>query len=184
MDALDIVQADVLANSFGGAVALGIAIRHPDRVRRLGLIDPLGPHFEVTAGLDAVWGYQPSPGAMMELLQFLSYDPSKVTPEAAQDRYEASVRPGAQEAFERMFPAPRQQALDAVSHADEDLASVAAPTLIVHGRADRVVPLSASLHLFELIDDAQLHVFGRAGHAPQVERPDELVALMTGFLRS
>ena len=60
LDALDIEQADLVGNSFGGAFALALAIRHPQRVRRLVLMGSVGVPFPITPGLDDVWGYQPS----------------------------------------------------------------------------------------------------------------------------
>ena len=66
---------------------------------------------------------------------------------------------------------------------DEDLVrSVSVPTLLVHGRDDRVVPLATSLRLLELVDDARLHVFGRCGHWVQIEHNREFNQLVSNFL--
>ena len=51
LDALDIPQADLVGNSFGGALALALTIRHPQRVRRLVLMGSVGVPFEITPGL-------------------------------------------------------------------------------------------------------------------------------------
>src|ERR1700694_2148687 len=59
MDALDLERADVVGNSFGGALALALAIRAPQRVRRLVLMGSVGVKFDITPGLEAVWGYEP-----------------------------------------------------------------------------------------------------------------------------
>ena len=105
-----------------------------------------------------------------------------VGPDLAELRYRASIRPGVQEAFAAMFPAPRQSALDAMTHDLADIRAIAAPTLVVHGRDDQVIPLATSLALLEAIDDAQLHVFGRCGHWTQIEHADEFADLVIGFL--
>ena len=60
LDALNIEKTDLVGNSFGGALALALTIRHPERVRRLVLMGSVGVPFELTEGLDAVWGYTPS----------------------------------------------------------------------------------------------------------------------------
>jgi 2-hydroxymuconate-semialdehyde hydrolase len=182
LDALGIDQAHVIGNSFGGSLALSLAIHHPERVDRLVLMGAVGVPFAITPGLDAVWGYQPSVEAMQGLLDLFAYDTSLMGPDLAELRYRASIRPGVQEAFSSMFPAPRQLALDAMTHAPEDIRRVTAPTLVVHGRDDQVIPLSNSLALIELIDDSQLHVFGRCGHWTQIEHADEFTALVTEFL--
>lgn len=60
MDALGVDKAHVIGNSFGGSMALALAIAHPDRVDRLVLMGSVGVPFAITDGLDAVWGYEPS----------------------------------------------------------------------------------------------------------------------------
>lgn len=184
LDALGIERAHVVGNSFGGSLALALAIRHPERVQRLVLMGSVGVPFTITPGLDAVWGYEPSVEAMEGLLHLFAYDRSLVGPDLARLRYEASIRPGVQEAYAAMFPAPRQQALDAMTHPIDQIAAIAAPTLIVHGRDDRVIPLQNAVDLLGLIDDSQLHVFGRCGHWTQIEHADAFVSLVTGFLSS
>jgi 2-hydroxymuconate-semialdehyde hydrolase len=183
LDALDIERAHVIGNSFGGSLALSLAINHPERVNRLVLMGSVGVPFEISAGLDAVWGYTPSVENMQELLCLFAYDAALTGGDLAELRYRASIRPGVQEAFSAMFPAPHQQALAAMTHDTEQIRSIAAPTLIVHGRDDKVIPLTNSLALVELIDDSQLHVFGRCGHWTQIEHADEFNDLVIDFLR-
>lgn len=182
LDTLDVDRCHVIGNSFGGALALSLAIHHPERVNALVLMGAAGVPFELTPGLDAVWGYQPSVEAMEDLLAIFAYDQSLVGRDLAELRYRASVRPGVQEAFSRMFPAPRQKALDAITHRVEDVAAVDAPTLIVHGRDDRVIPMANALQLATLIDDSELHVFGRCGHWTQIEYADAFTSLVLDFL--
>jgi 2-hydroxymuconate-semialdehyde hydrolase len=181
--ALGIERAHVVGNSFGGSLALSLAISHPGRVGRLVLMGSVGVPFSITPGLDAVWGYQPSVDAMEDLLHLFAYDRSLIGPDLARLRYEASVRPGVQEAYASMFPAPRQLALDGMTHATSAITTIAAPTLIVHGREDQVIPLRNAYDLLQLIPDAQLHVFGRCGHWTQLEHADAFNELVTGFLR-
>lgn len=106
MDAMGVEQADVVGNSFGGALSLALAIRAPQRVRRLVLMGSVGVPFPITPGLDAVWGYQPSLATMKRLLDVFAYSRALVTDELAELRYQASIRPGFQESFSAMFPAP------------------------------------------------------------------------------
>lgn len=182
LDALGIQRAHVVGNSFGGSLAMSLAIHHPDRVDRLVLMGAAGVPFELPAGLDAVWGYEPSVDAMEELLEIFAHDRGLVGRDLAELRYRASIRPGVQEAFSSMFPAPRQQALDAITHRVEDIAAITAPTLIVHGRDDRVIPPSNATDLLALIDDSQAHLFGRCGHWTQIEHADAFNRLVIDFL--
>ena len=182
LDALGVERAHVVGNSFGGSLAMSLAIHHARRVDRLVLMGAAGVPFSLTPGLDAVWGYEPSVEAMEQLLGIFAHDPSLVGRDLAELRYRASIRPGVQEAFSSMFPAPRQAALDAITHPVEDIAAIGAPTLIVHGRDDRVIPPSNATDLLALIDDSRAHLFGRCGHWTQIEHADAFNRLVVGFL--
>ncbi len=169
LDALALDRVHIVGNSFGGALALALAIRAPARVNKLVLMGSAGTHFELTPGLDAAWGYTPSLENMRKLLDIFAYDRNLVTDDLAKLRYEASIRPGFQESFSQMFPAPRQRWIEALATPDAAIAALQAPTLLIHGREDRIVPLSSTLRLFELIPRAELHVFGQCGHWTQIE---------------
>lgn len=182
MDELGLEQVDLVGNSFGGGLALSLAIEHPQRVRRLVLMGSVGVSFPITKGLDEVWGYQPSPENMRRLMDVFAYDKSLLTDELAEMRYQASVRPGFQESFAAMFPAPRQRWVDNLASPEEAIRALPHETLILHGREDEVIPLEASLKLAELIDRAQLHVFGRCGHWTQIEHANRFARLVSDFL--
>ena len=182
LDALGLEQADVVGNSFGGALALAMAIRHPQRVRRLVLMGSVGVPFDITEGLDAVWGYTPSFENMRRIMDYFAWDRSLVNDELAELRYRASIRPGFQESFGAMFPAPRQRWVDALASREEHIRALPHETLIVHGRDDRVIPLLTSLTLAEWIDRSQLHVYGRCGHWTQIEHAARFAKLVGDFL--
>ena len=183
MDAVGVERAHVVGNSFGGSMALALAIAFPDRVDRLVLMGSVGVPFELTEGLDAVWGYQPSVESMQAIMRIFAYDQSLVGDALVKLRYEASIRPGVQEAFASMFPAPRQRWVDAMAHAEADLRGLRHPTLLVHGRDDKVIPLSTSLTMLDWIDNSQLHVFGRCGHWTQIEHGARFCSLVREFLQ-
>lgn len=182
LDALGIEQASVVGNSFGGALALALAIRYPQRVKRLVLMGSVGVPFPITQGLDAVWGYQPSVENMRALLDIFAYDRHLVNDELAQMRYQASVQPGFQESFSAMFPAPRQKGVDMLASRLEDIRRLAHQTLVVHGREDKVIPLANSYALLDAIPNAQLHVFGKCGHWTQIEHAARFSRLVGDFL--
>lgn len=182
MDSLDVEQADLIGNSFGGAVALATCIKHPERVRRLVLMGSVGISFELTPGLDEVWGYTPSVENMRKLMDLFAWDRNLVNDELAQLRYEASTRPGVQESYASLFPAPRQRWVEAMASDEQDIRAIDKPALVIHGRDDRVIPLSNSLKLAEWIEDAELHVFGHCGHWTQIEKNQRFIALVKEFL--
>lgn len=182
MDALELPQVDLVGNSFGGALALALAIRAPQRVRRLVLMGSVGVPFPITPGLDAVWGYEPSLKAMKGLLDIFAHSRALVTDELAELRHQASIRPGFQESFSAMFPAPRQRWVDAMTSPESAIHALPHETLIVHGREDQVIPLQNSLTLSQWIPNSQLHVFGHCGHWTQIEHAARFAQLVRNFL--
>lgn len=182
LDALGIERTHVVGNSFGGALALALADRHPERVGHLLLMGAAATPFPITAGLDAVWGYQPSMAAMEAIMDWFAHDRSLITPDLIRSRFEASVRPGCQESYASMFPAPRQRHVDALALPEERLRGLRQRALIVHGRDDRVIPLASSLRLHQLLDASDLHVFGQCGHWTQIEKRHRFNRLAVDFL--
>lgn len=182
LDALDLPRVDLVGNSFGGALALALATRHPQRVRRLVLMGSVGVSFPITAGLDAVWGYEASFENMRRIMDVFAWDRRLVNDELARMRYEASIQPGFQESFSAMFPAPRQRWVDAMTSSEKDIRALPHHTLVVHGREDQVIPLSTSQTLAAWIPRSQLHVFGQCGHWTQIEHTARFVRLVGDFL--
>ncbi len=182
LDAMNLEQVDLVGNSFGGALALKFALAHPERVRKLVVMGAVSLSFPLTEGLDAVWGYQPSVENMRALLDIFAFDRGLVNDELAELRYRAASRPGVQEAFSAMFPAPRQRWVDALASSESELKSLPHEMLIIHGREDRVIPSAASQRLFELTGRSQLHLFGRCGHWVQIEHTDRFNRLVGDFL--
>jgi len=182
MDALGIEQTDIIGNSFGGSIALALAVKHPKRVRKMVLMGSMGVTFPLSYGLDRVWGYEPSLENMQELIDIFAYNYAMIPSDLAQGRYEGSIQPGFQESFSSMFPAPRQNGVEAMAQNEIYLKEVRHQTLIVHGREDRVIPIETSLKLIQMLENAQLHIFGKCGHWTQIERTQEFAALVDTFL--
>jgi 2-hydroxymuconate-semialdehyde hydrolase len=182
MDALGVERADVVGNSFGGGLALALAIRAPQRVRRMVLMGAMGVSFPITPGLEAVWGYEPSFENMKKLLDVFAYSRELVNDELARMRYEASIRPGFHESFSAMFPAPRQRSVEGMTSPEDKIRALPHETLIVHGREDKVIPQSNAIKLLDLMQNAQLHIYGNCGHWTQIEHTARFNRLVGDFL--
>ena len=182
MDAMEIEQAHVIGNSFGGSLAVALAIQAPQRISRLVLMGSVGLEFELTEGLDLTWGYTPSIENMRRLLDLFACDRSLVNDELARLRYEASIRPGVQESYAAMFPAPRQDGIRKICSSEDDVRNIEHETLIIHGRDDRIIPVSVSEHMFRCIKNSQLHIFGNCGHWTQIEHNRRFNQLVSDFL--
>lgn len=178
-------KVSIIGNSFGGAIALHLAKRRPDLVNKLILMGSIGIDSPLSDGLNAVWGYTPSFENMKNLVKVFAYDQSMAeNDDLVEMRYQSSIQEGFQESFSAMFPEPRQRHLDTMALTEDQLKEIHFPVLLIHGREDRVIPLSkTSWKLAQVIPNAQLHVFPQCGHWVQIEKTTEFVRQVIEFLK-
>ncbi|MDL5159671.1 alpha/beta fold hydrolase [Actinomycetospora termitidis] len=191
LDELGIEKAALVGNSMGGMVAVAVAARYPDRVSHLITmgsgsfpdVPPLfGPGDGPSEGLKIlIEGYRnPTPATMMRLVQIMTFAPEFATEELAAMRAEAaSARPDHLENFLEGLPTG-----GAVSRPVDpaEVRGITAPTMLVHGRDDRVVHHEHSLRLLSMIPDARLVLFNRCGHWAQIEHAAEFNRLVSSFV--
>ncbi|KTE22755.1 MULTISPECIES: alpha/beta fold hydrolase [Sphingopyxis] len=171
LDELGLERVSMVGNSFGGGVTLAFMIAHPDRVHRAVLMGAAGLEFPLTPALDFVWGYEPSREAMHASLKMLAWDQSRLTDDLIDSRYQASIRPGAHEPYRATFGGPdRQAGINMLASREEDIAALPHEVLILHGKADQVIPQEVSLRLGNLIEHSDVRFFGECGHWVQIER--------------
>lgn len=186
MDELSIDRASHLGVSMGATVAIDMALARPDRVDKL----VLGSCHASSGGDPYTLSPFPSEGMRLwtecqtsspdrrilhRLLTSLVYDPTLITEELVDEMYKLRVdEPAHTEAMNASTPAPHSNLAD--------LHRIDVPTLIVHGRHDRLVPIEQALLLTGYITEADLVVLNRCGHWPPVERPDAYLAAVLPFL--
>ena len=184
LDALGIESPLLVGNSFGGGLSLAVAARHPDRIAGMVLMGTPAGEFVQTEGLRSGWFYEPNREAMRRVLELFPHDPAVVTDEMVEERYVASARPGAQEAFRRLIPKPGPEGETIVRGVSESvLAALPHRVLVLHGREDAVVPPECGLRIAHNVPRADLHMFGGCGHWVMLERPDAFVELVSDFAR-
>jgi pimeloyl-ACP methyl ester carboxylesterase len=182
LDAHGISSTAIVGNSLGGRIALQMATDRPDRITKMVLMGAPGVGMTPTDGLAALRGYEPSHDAMRDLLRnYFAVDPALITDELVEIRYEASIADGAYEAYRTMFFDPRHAGSE-LGITEDEVRAITTPTLLVHGREDRVVPVQVSATMLGLLPKADLHVFSACGHWTQIERADEFSALVTDYL--
>jgi len=178
MDALGIERTSLVGNSFGGSLSLAAALRHPERFDKIVLMGTPCDKFMMTPGLRAGWDYQPSLDNMRAVMSLFPADPAIITDELVRERYEASLIPGAQEGLRKLLAKPADEGETELSGMPEKaVAGIVQPTLILHGREDKVIPVEMGLKLGRAIPNAQFHMFGGCGHWVQAERFDDFIAL-------
>lgn len=188
MDALSIKKAHLVGNSMGGATALNFALEFPDRLDRLVLMGPAGMGKSLLQpnpqeGLRHMFHLysDPTPANFAEMLNVFVFDPSAITEELRQNRWNNILaRPEHLKNFvtsSKMTPVTAWDVVDRVHN-------IPNKTLVTWGRDDRFVPLDNGLKLINFMPDAQLHVFSRCGHWAQWEHADAFNRLVIDFLRN
>lgn len=188
MGALSLARADVLGHSMGGGVAITLAARYPERVQRL---------VAVAAGIYPISDIPPL--ARLALLPVIGRHLARVgltRREFARSCRRESVRDGrvldeewVDYFWARLVRAGGQDAahqclLNLTSAPDNngDPGRVRAPTLLVWGDEDRLVPLAHGRRLQRAIAGARLDIVPASGHMPFIERPEEFVRVVRPFL--
>jgi proline iminopeptidase len=187
----------VLGHSFGGHVALEYALRSPDRVSHLVLLDTGGDsHWsqQHAAALLASRGYSPekvelvrrwfngefSPKEYFRIFMRIGdayfYQPSLLLLARAliEGGWRARMRPEA-------FIFASRQLLKGWTVMDR-LSEITAPTLVMAGRDDFVFPPECQLELAAGIPGARLRIIERAGHNPHLEQPAEVMEAVRDFV--
>ncbi len=174
-------DVNIVGNSMGGALALAVALEIPDKVRKIVIMGSVGVKFPITEGLLTVWSYKPSIENMRKVIEMLSSNPELVGDDLVRIRYEASIQPGFQEIYEKMFYPPYQKHIDEMDVEDR-LGEIKVPVLVIHGKLDKVIPYQIGVRIFEKLPNAELHIFGDCGHWTQIEKKDEFNELVKDFL--
>ena len=187
LDALGIEKAAFVGNSMGGATWLKVAARHPDRVShvvsmRAGAPGPriFSPGNGPSEGLKVLHrGYlDPSPETMRALVDIMTFDKEFATEELVLQRSEnARARQDHLDNFAAGLGRPRRGEASM-----DEIASIKAPTLVIHGRDDRVVHFEAGLRLVSMISDSRLLLLNRCGHWAQLEHADEFNRVVRDFV--
>ncbi|MEU7856564.1 alpha/beta hydrolase [Nonomuraea sp. NPDC049141] len=168
MDALGWTAAHVVGASMGGMIAQTLAIRHPERVLTLtSIMSTPGPDVAPpTPEASAVLLAPPAADRAGVLAQALATWSVIGSPGFDLDR-ERIVRMSGQ-AYDRSFDPPgttRQlAAILASGDRTEQLGTVGVPTLVIHGEADRLVPVAGGLATAAAIPGARLLTFPGMGH--------------------
>lgn len=180
LDALGLEQVALVGHSFGGMVACELAAAYPRRVRGLALIDPIGLWREGDpivnwmmlnpADLPAHVFADPSREAARRLLGGAGADDQDT---AARVRLMWAM--GATGKF--IWPLPDKGLKKRIHR-------IAARTLLVWGREDRLVPPIYAEEFARRIPGARARVIEGAGHAPHLEYPEPVARVIRDFLVS
>ncbi|MDX1617121.1 MAG: alpha/beta hydrolase [Candidatus Promineifilaceae bacterium] len=187
IDALRIkTPVDLVGLSLGGAIAIVFTDRHPEWVRRLGLIDPAGLPWK--ASLPARISKAPLLGELIMALLgnrvLLSNLSDYLYGEARYDELKRQFIQQLQFAgFKRaLLSTLRNGAISGAEAAYRRVGVRGTPTILFWGREDRVVPFELSERVMQLIPNAEFHAIANAAHVPHFECPEVVNPLLIDFL--
>jgi pimeloyl-ACP methyl ester carboxylesterase len=194
MDSLGIRRAALVGLSMGGGAALSFALRSPERVEKLVLVASYGLGKDVPYGrlgyclvhapfaTDLVYALlRRSRRALRSGLRSIVWDPRAVGDELVEEARGLLDQPASGRAF-RSFRKSEVGWGGLRTDLSDRLGGVAAPTLLIHGEHDRVVPVEWARRAHELLSDSELRVLRDCGHWPPREYPDEFNRLVADFL--
>jgi pimeloyl-ACP methyl ester carboxylesterase len=184
MAALGIDKAHIVGNSMGGQVAMKFGIDYPGQLTKVvvigsGAVTPIfAPHPVEGVKMIARYykGTGPSREKLRDLLQTILYNPSFLTDDVFEERYQASIDPETVELFgKKQGEIPRE-------NLGPDLHKLKAKLLAIWGMDDRFGALDVGLQITRMVPDGQMHIFTRCGHWAQVEHAAEFNRLVIDFL--
>lgn len=184
LDRLAVKSASVVGHSMGGKIAWNFAARHPERVDKLVLVSPDG---FATPGNP--YGRQPEVSALAKLMRFVlpktllrsslapAYgDPSILTDAVVTRYHDLLLAPGVRAAI---IARMGQSVIEDPAPA---LQSIQAPTLLIWGEKDAMIPLANAADYIRIIPGATLVSLLGLGHVPHEEAPAVSLEPVRAFL--
>jgi pimeloyl-ACP methyl ester carboxylesterase len=201
--------AVVVGNSMGGALSVGLAAREPDLVRGLVLVDaalprPLRPPGlrETVDGLFNLRGLAAAAvpvagprlvrfrmqqlgaaGTVDTSLRIVCAHPERIDPTLRRHMIELTeYRATGNDSARAYHDAIRSLFTYTTRGMVADLRAIGAPTLLVHGVHDRLVPVSLARYAARRFPDWTLELFTDCGHVPMMEQPERFVDVVADWI--
>jgi pimeloyl-ACP methyl ester carboxylesterase len=174
MEALRIERADVVGWSMGGWVALQFALQHPERIRRLVVMDSAGISFDP--------GLKPKvipPRTLEEWRQMqavLDFNPVRFPAFLERDLMRVVARNA------KTVRRAAESILGGEDLLDNRLSHIDAPVLIVWGEQDAMIPLSVGRRMHEAIRGSVLQIYSKCGHMGPATCAARIVPRVIEFL--
>lgn len=165
--------AVLVGNSFGGHVALRVALENPHLVRGLVLAGSSGL---IEKSMVSTVQIRPSRAWLEEKIGELFYDRINMRPGDVDRAHGELSRRGGARAMVRLSRSARR------NHLGDRLKQIKQPTLLIWGRQDIVTPPEAAEGFLSMLPNAQIVWLDRCGHAPMIECPVPFAQAMLAFM--
>ena len=198
----------LVGNSMGGLLSIGAAAQHPSLIDALVLVDPAvpAPRGEFPPRLDRVsrtflatafmprWGARRLSRAVAargaeslvrETMRLVTTDPSRIDQAVMDAHIGLETERLAESSWHESFYSATRSLVAALALKRKVLRwvhEVVAPTLLLQGAQDRLVPVASARNIASLRPDWEYHEFAGAGHVPMLEVPGEFVDVVSDWL--
>lgn len=189
---LGVNQCIIAGNSLGGSIAWNFAVKYPEKVSKMILVDAGGyamksksvPIAFQVAGWPVVknlFKYVTPRSIVQKSVENVYADKSKVTENLVDRYFELSLREGNRQAFiDRMSEFRNKGIINVKTAQIKDLSM---PTLIIWGDKDLLIPLEVGEKFHADLPNDTLVVFKNLGHTPMEEDAENTVAAVKEFLK-
>jgi pimeloyl-ACP methyl ester carboxylesterase len=178
LKALSIERPTLMGSSLGGWIASAFALKFRGAVSKLVLADSAGVWANLTEfGIDP---HISTRAHMREVFDRVFYDKRLATNELVDVAYEQHLARGDGYTIASLV----RNLGDGRERLDGTISDIQAPTLIVWGQQDEIIPLAAGELTHQLISGSELVVIPECGHVPALEKPAEFVEQALRFLKA
>ena len=180
-----IAKASMVGNSLGGWTAMAYTLAHPEKVEKMVLVDSAGYSFEKLGGpkptREMLEGLNPSTIAGAKgVLAIVLANKAMINDTLAEQMLTSHLKHNDGYTIDRFI----DSILRSEDVVDGKLGAIKAPTLVIWGREDALVPLAAGKLLGAEIPGAESVILDHCGHVPQLECAVPFNAALMKFLGS
>jgi 4,5:9,10-diseco-3-hydroxy-5,9,17-trioxoandrosta-1(10),2-diene-4-oate hydrolase len=181
LDALEIDKFSLIGNSLGGALSIGLGLKHPTRVQKLILMAPGGVEnrevYDSMPGIKKLLsdflGGNMDQEKIEGLLELFPYDKSIISKEMVDERME-------------ILPLMNTQVMATmdIPNMESELPSITQPVLAFWGMNDQFIPISGAMKIGDGCSNAQIMLFSQCGHWVMIEQEQVFNNACINFLNS
>lgn len=188
LDRVGVGRVVLAGHSWAGGIAVLAAARHPERVHALALVASVGPGCLTTLDRPLAWPVLGTAAAFVGVRAATTAQARRIRRYAAQDlprpdraHAEMALAAAARRPVWRSFLVEQRALIRQLSLVEDALAQVRAPTAVLTGTRDTVVPADCAERLAARLPTAHLRRIDGAGHELPLDEPDLLATTIRGL---
>jgi pimeloyl-ACP methyl ester carboxylesterase len=181
IEALGVGSVNIIGNSMGAAVALGVAMRRPDLLRKIVLMSSAGLNRKVPPAIAAGATYKVTLESIRNVIRGLTRPGFEIDEDLVRYRFNLlNNKPDKQAAYAKTL----QGIVDAggLHYEESEIALIKTKALVFHGRDDQAIPVREGFRLLELLSEAHGYFIPHCGHWAMFEQTATFTRVSRDFL--